>query len=206
MTHWSVIAALAGALLVFGVAPAAAAEGGGGAGDLVFPAINLLLLIAVLVYFARKPIQRFFADRREGVQEELQQAAALRDEATRRYAEWQRKLVDLDAEIERLRAVSRERTELERERMLADARAAAERIRADARAAVEQELRSARVQLREEAADLAIGLAAERLRGEVTDADRDRLLDEFIERIGQASDQDGPSARDGGNGSGSGRS
>lgn len=205
MTRGTIVATLGGALLAGAAGPALASEGGG-AGDLFYPVLNLLLLIAVLVYFARQPIQRFFADRRDGVQEELKRAADLREEAARRCAEWQRKLVGLDAEIERIRALSRERTELERERMLADARAAAERIRADAGAAVQQELRNAREQLREEAADLAIGLASERLRGEVSGADRDRLLDEFIERI-ERSTESGAAAHPGaGNGSESGRS
>jgi F0F1-type ATP synthase membrane subunit b/b' len=45
------------------------------------------------------------------------------------------------------------------------------------------ELRRAREELREEATQLALKLATERLEREVTDADRDRLLDEFIDRI-----------------------
>jgi F0F1-type ATP synthase membrane subunit b/b' len=45
------------------------------------------------------------------------------------------------------------------------------------------ELRRAREVLREEAAQLAIELAGERLAREVTDTDRDRLVDEFIDLI-----------------------
>ena len=64
-----------------------------------------------------------------------------------------------------------------------DARATAERIRRDAAAAVDQELRRAQTQLREEAADLALELAATKLRDQVGDSDRDRLVDEFITRV-----------------------
>ena len=52
---------------------------------------------------------------------------------------------------------------------------------------VEQELRRAREQLRDEASALSIQLASELLRAQVTDTDRDRLLDEFTAKIEQPS-------------------
>ena len=155
--------------------------------DLIWRVVNLALLLAVLFVFARKPIQAFFQDRRDRIQGELQSAAQLHKEAEQRYAKWQRQLVDLDAELERVRATARERAEAERERILADARAAAERIRSDAHVAVEQELRRAREQLRQEASALSIQLASELLQAQVTDTDRDRLLDEFTAKIEQPS-------------------
>ena len=66
---------------------------------------------------------------------------------------------------------------------MADATAAAARIRTDAQAAIDQELRRAQSRLREEAADLALELAAGKLKDQVGDSDRDRLIDEFITRI-----------------------
>ncbi len=175
------------ALAVLMPASALAASGENATADLLWRVANLALLLGVLVVFARKPMQAFFQDRRERIQGELQSAAQLRKEAEQRYAKWQRQLVDLDAELERLRATARERAEAERERILADARAAAERIRSDAHVAVEQELRRAREQLREEASALSIQLASELLQAQVTDTDRDRLLDEFTAKIEQPS-------------------
>jgi F-type H+-transporting ATPase subunit b len=175
------------ALAVLTPAPALAASGESGLTDLIWRVVNLALLLAVLFVFARKPMQAFFQDRRDRIQGELQSAAQLRKEAEQRYAKWQRQLLDLDAELERVRATARERAEAERERILADAHAAAERIRSDAHVAVEQELRRARDQLREEASALSIQLASELLQSQVTDTDRDRLLDEFIAKIEQPS-------------------
>jgi F-type H+-transporting ATPase subunit b len=172
-----------GLAALLSVAPIAARAAGDGVGSLVWPALNLLLLLGVLFALARKPIQGYFRDRRDRIQEELADAAQLRSEAEERYARWQRQLVDLDTELEEIRATARQRAADERERILADAHAAAERIRRDASAAVEQEVRKARTELREEASDLSIQLAAELLRGEVSDLDRDRLLDEFIQKI-----------------------
>ncbi len=168
----------------------------GGLQTLFWPAINLVILIAALVYFTRKPLQAFFEQRRSKIQGELQSAADQLATAETTYAKWQRRMIDLEGELDEIRATSRERAEAERQRIIEDARAAAERIRRDATAAVELELRRARDTLREEATQLAIDLAAERLTREVTDADRDRLVDEFIDLIASTPDS-GASQREG---------
>jgi F-type H+-transporting ATPase subunit b len=182
----------AGGIAACVAAPARGAGGEGGSiGELFYVTLNFVILIAVLVYFARKPIREFFADRRERIRSDLKQAADLRAEAESHYAQWQRKLVDLETEIDAIRGTARERAEAERERILAEAEAAAARSRSDAHAAVEQELRRARAKLREEASDLAVAIAAEALRDRVTAADRDRLLDEFIETIERPTQRSG---------------
>jgi F-type H+-transporting ATPase subunit b len=174
-------------LLIVSLAPPALASEGGG-GGLLFPIVNFVLLVAVIVYFAGKPIREFFNGRRAAIQGDLHAAAEFRREAEARYAKWQRKLVDLEAELEQIRATSRERAEAERERIVADAKAAAERIRSEATAAIEQELRRSREVLTEDAANLAVELAGDLLREHVTDGDRDRLVTEFIERIERTAD------------------
>jgi F-type H+-transporting ATPase subunit b len=188
-------AAFAGLLALASAAPAAASEGGsGGLGDLAWPALNLVILIAALVYFGRRPIQDFFASRQDRIRDDLDAAASALAEAEARHTDWQRKLVELDAEMARIREQARERAEAERRHILADASAAAERIRNDARAAVDQELRRAREELRREAAELALEIAAETLRARVTDADRSRLVDEFIGTI-ERGGREAPPAR-----------
>lgn len=174
--------------LVLLATPALAGEGGegGGSGEFVYHAVNLLILLAVLFYFARKPVRAFFSDRHSAIRGELDEAARLRKEAEQRFAKWQRKLVDLERELEEIRTTARERAATEREHILADARAAAERTRRDATAAIEREVRRARVALREEASDLAVEAAAGMLREQVGPADRERLVDEFIARIESA--------------------
>lgn len=149
----------------------------------IYQGINLLLLLAVLVYFGRRPIREYFAVRRDGIQSDLGQAADLLSEAEQRNAELQRRLVDLSSEIEGIREQANRRAEDEAERILADARATADRIRRDAHASVEQELRRAKASLREEAADLALEIAARKLAEQVSSSDRERLVDEFITRV-----------------------
>lgn len=160
---------------------------GGGEGDLlhdlVFPWVNLLLLFAVLFFAARKPLRAFFADRRAHIQDDLASAAQLKSDAESRLSEWQGKLAELESEIAQLRDGARSRAEAEGQAILADAEATAERIRRDAQAAIDQELLRSRAALREEAADLAVELAGRVLEQQVSDGDRSRLVDEFIESV-----------------------
>ena len=187
-----IVRGLAAAGLLMLAAGTARAASDAGLSDLIYPALNLSLLLGVLFYYARKPVQAFFQDRRDRIRGELETAAELRKQAEVRHAHWQRQLIDLEAETDRIRAAALERAESERERILDDARVAAERIRTDARAAIEQEVRRARNQLREKAADLSLKLASEILRSQVTDSDNDRLVDEFIRKIEEpASNGDG---------------
>ncbi len=163
------------ALLLAGPAHAA-----GGAMEIVWQAVNLLVLLGVLVYFGRKPIVNFFADRRSQIQTDLEESARLLETAESRYAEWQRKLIELDQETQTIKSDGVRNAERDAQTILADARAAAERIERDAKAAIEQELRRAQGELRAEAVVLATQMAEQILEQQLASADHERLLDDFI--------------------------
>ena len=177
------------ALLLLLAAPALAAGGGEEQEsllDLLYPPMNLVILIAVLFYFGRKPVQAFFGERRSGIRGELDDAAQLKKDAEENFSKWQRRLANLERELEEIRTTARERAETEREHILAAAQESAERVRRDATTAIEREVRRAHDRLREEASDLAVELAAGMLREQVGPSDRERLLDEFITRVENA--------------------
>jgi len=145
--------------------------------------VNLLILVGVLVYFTRKPVLSYLGDRRSGIQENLEGAEQLLRDSEARLRDWQARVDGMEAEAADIRRTAQAAAEQERERIIADAHTMAERIERDATSAVERETRRARVALREEASELAVELAAGLLRDGVTDQDRDRLVDEFVERL-----------------------
>ncbi len=175
------------------LAPRAAMAAGGGEGsdpvmDLIYQMGNFVLLIAVIFFVARKPVMAYLAERRTQIKDDLDKAAELLSTAEARQAEIQARLRDLEAQLEEIQELSKQRAEEESERILAKARAAAERIQSDALEATAQELLRAQRELRAEAAGLAVELAGEILKEQVVDADRQRLLDEFITRVEPRSD------------------
>ena len=181
------------AVVASALAPASAfAEGGDGDGHggspwtLIWQGVNVLILIGVIVHFAGPSIKVFFAGRRDEIATQIDRASALLAEAEARVAEWNGRMTRLDSEIAEIGRTTRERAEIERQRILADANRSADRIRRDAGVAVEQETARARDQLRADATRLAVELAADLLRQHMTDTDRNRLVDEFVEQIASA--------------------
>jgi F-type H+-transporting ATPase subunit b len=180
---------IAFALLAVALVPGSAlAESGHGEGHgspwtLIWQGVNVVILVGVLLHFGGPSIKAFFAGRRQDIATQIDRAAALLAEAEARVAEWNGRMARLDSEIAEIGRTTRERAEIERQRIVADATRSAERIRRDAGIAIEQETARARDQLRADATRLAVELAADLLRQHVTDADRNRLVDEFIQQI-----------------------
>jgi len=172
---------LAGLLALAPSAAQAASEGG--SSTFLWEIFNIVLLVTVLVWVARKPVLTYLADRRDRIRDDMEASERLLRDADERLAEWTDKTEQLDAAVAEIRQLTRERAERERARILDEAERVAERIRRDAEAAVDRELGRARSELSQEAADLAIELAERMLEQNVTDADRARLVDEFVERL-----------------------
>jgi F-type H+-transporting ATPase subunit b len=185
-------------LLLLAASPAAASEEGGGLKDFLFEAGNLLALLAVLVYLGRKPVLNYLSERRLRIQENLASSERLMREAEARLSEWRERAARLDDEVETLRRMASERAEQEKAQILEDARVTAERIRRDAESGVSREVERAKQVLRDEAADLAVELAGKLLQDQVTDGDRDRLVDEFVAEIEADVKTEGPDGSQGG--------
>jgi F-type H+-transporting ATPase subunit b len=184
-------------LLLLTGSPAAASEGKG-LMEFALEVGNLLLLLGVLVYLGRKPVLNFLSERRQRILDNLASSERLLKDAEARLAEWAQRAERLGDEVEELRRVGRERAEQERSKILEDARLTAERIKRDAASGVAREVERAKQALRDEAADLAVELAGKLLQQQVTDGDRDRLVDEFVAEIGAGSASPAPTRTPGG--------
>ncbi len=174
-------------------APSFAAGGEGEGSHVFWEVFNLLLLIAVLIFVTRKSVTAFLKNRRDQVANNLRESEELLTESKERLAELERKSGNLDEQLVEIRREATERAEREAEAIIADARETAARIERDATGAVEREVLRAKQQLRAEASELAIELAAERLKSDVSDADRTRLVDEFIARVSDGASASGTS-------------
>ena len=117
--------------------------------------VNLILLIGVLFFLARKPASNYLADRRTGIETDLKTAEQLLRDAEARLAECNARVARLDREVDdikRARAVGAQ----EAERIVADAKRAPSASATTPRAPSSAKVRRARTQLRKEAAELAV--------------------------------------------------
>ncbi len=173
------------------LAPAALAAGdqaahGANWGVLALHTVNFAFLLYLLNRFARKPILDFLAQRSQGIRADLDAAQAGLATAESELATLRDRLGDLDNEARRIVAAAEEVALSEQQRAIERANDTAARLREDARRVAQQEIERARGVLRDEAADLAAVLAAEILRDKLTPADDKRLVQEFIDHIGDA--------------------
>ncbi len=171
------------ALLVTTLLAAPAFAAGEGGGSHFWEALNLLILVGVLILVSRKPVMSYLKSRHDEVADNLSSSEKLLKESEARLAELKHKTENLDEELADIRRETAERAEREAAEIVAEAKSTAARIERDAESAVERETLRAQQVLRQEAAELAMELAAERLRNEVNDDDRSRLVDEFVERV-----------------------
>jgi F-type H+-transporting ATPase subunit b len=184
-----IAAALALVALSAGVACAAGGDGHADSGvvakDFAWRILDFSLMIGILIYFLTKPIRNGLAGRREGIEKALSDAVAAREAAEAKFAEYDSKLSKAAAEIEEISLSIRREGELERERILANAKEMAEKITAEAEKTAESEILRARTELRQEASRLAITLAEELLKKQMTAGDQARLVDEYVSKVGE---------------------
>jgi F-type H+-transporting ATPase subunit b len=149
------------------------------------PPLGALLINTAIVYwliyrFGKKPLREALARRKSNLLRGIEEASALRDEARRRFSEYEEKLARMDQELERLRQEMREAGEAERTRVLAEARARGERLEREARVTVELELKQARDELIAEAVRRAVAEARQLMQREILPTDQLRLLNDYL--------------------------
>jgi F-type H+-transporting ATPase subunit b len=169
-----------------------AAHGFLGVPTIVWQAANLVLFLVLLVVLLKKPLSKFFGDRRREVEERNRKAEADRRRAEELKAEIDGRLVGIETEIERLRSQAKSDVEAERTELLNQAEADAKRIVARGALDIDTRVREARAELTAFAADLAVEIADDLLRKAVTPEDQARLVDEGAEALRKLAANRGP--------------
>lgn len=194
-TGWARVAAVAAQPAMWAVcaaaAPAAWAAEGGEGGDpwmtLMWKGINFVILWAVIIFFARKPVAAMFRaaaqearDALEGRRERARKAEEATDEQRSR-------IENLEAELERLLNEAREEARAEHERMVAEAHTHAERIKTSVQLQVEQSFNRARQELQADLARETVNLAEKMIRERMDDSARERIVTRAIDDLGAGS-------------------
>ena len=176
-----VLLVLAGCLL--GAEPLLAADGSeGGWGIWLFIGrlFNLAVVVGLLVWVARKPLANFYASRSESIREQLAEAQRARAEAEAKLAEIESKMSRLDQELGEMKAAAEKDAELEYKRLVEAADEESRKIVGKAKEEIEGITREAYLDLKAHAAELAVTLAGQKIKGQITEEDRRRLFENFL--------------------------
>ena len=164
----------------------------------VYPArwTNFLLLLALLYWMLvipPKPIYDTFdfpglkvilSARAQSIIAARDEAARQREEAAALLTESEERLAKIDDEVGALVEVARADAGRERERAEADAREQARKVPEIAERELQSERLTAQRQLRAFVADLAVGMAQRTLEEHLSDEDQDRLIRDYLLRLG----------------------
>ncbi len=151
---------------------------------LTWRVINTVALIALLIYFVKKPLVTFFAERKDQIRRDLAEALEQREEALQLLAEYKEKLAGMEKEVDRMRVELRKAAESDSEKVMANAERMSGAIVESAKMTAEQEVRKARESLRNEAVELAVQLAETMIREKITEKDRKRIVEDYLVKVG----------------------
>ena len=142
--------------------------------------LNAAILYFILFKLLGKPILDGLRTRKETILRGMDDAARMKRDAETRLEDYEEKLDHIDDEIVRVRNEMREAGQLERERILKDAKERRARMERDAKILIEQELKAAREELMREAVRAAVSSAQSTLQAKISSSDQQRLADEYI--------------------------
>lgn len=158
-------------------------EHGGGLVDVIARLVNFAILAGTLFYLLRSPIRKYLADRGTEIRSDLVKAADTRTAAAAQIEEINRRMKALPRELDELRAQGAQEIAAEEARIRAAAAAERERLLTQARREIDLQVKVAERDLVAFAADLAVGVASDRIQKNITDDDQKRLIDRYVQQL-----------------------
>jgi F-type H+-transporting ATPase subunit b len=146
---------------------------------------NFVLLAAGLGYLFKKNAGPCFAARGKQIQRDMLDAQEQRKEAEHRAAAVDRRLANLETEIAALRADSQAEAKAETERSMQHTAAELAKIQAHAEAEIVSAGKAARMDLKRYSAELAVQLAEQKIRAEMSPEAQDNLVRGFVHDLQQ---------------------
>jgi F-type H+-transporting ATPase subunit b len=168
-----------------GEASEAAAEHGSQWMPTIARLFNFALLAGTLFYLLRSPLALYLANRSTQIRERLVKARDMRSAAAAEQEAVARKMQSLPAELDALRKAGAEEVAAEESRLRHTADAERDRLLEMTRRDISVQLRFAERTLIRRAADLAVDVAAARVKTTITDADQIRLVDRYLLQVGK---------------------
>lgn len=170
-------------LLIFLVPGALAAGQTGGwrpTYDLIMRWLNFVILVLVLVKFAWRPLVDFLTGKKEEIAHDIRRMEEEKEQAARKVAEAHKKIEDSSVRFENLKERIIRQGEKRKQAIIAEAQSESKILLESVKRKIDSQVRQAKSTLRSEIIDMAVNLAIERLPGQVTEKDNQKLLDQFL--------------------------
>jgi F-type H+-transporting ATPase subunit b len=150
---------------------------------LIMQCLNFGILLLVLYGWLWEPMLAALDKRRARIRQQLDAAAGSIDEAEKLRKRRNEELSELRRERADIIEQAKTLGEQEREEIVERARREAERLMQQTQERLAEEARRARMALREEIAEIAVSVATEALKRQITPEDHDRLISDVTEAM-----------------------
>lgn len=151
--------------------------------DLLWRVVNFAILLWILIKFTGKPLKNYFANRREVLIKAIDEAREAKEAAERLYREYEKKIAGLDDEVKELESRIRSEAEAEKQRILSEAEQFAVKVKRQAEQMANQEVIMAKRRLKDEAANLSMQAAEKMIKENISAADRDKMVENYLEKV-----------------------
>ncbi len=171
---------------VVGIVLASSGEAGGTKGWVAtdtYRVMNFTVLAVGLFLVMRKPVSKALNARIKGIEEQLVELEAKKKEAEKQLAAYNEKFATLEAEADKLIDEYIRQGNEAKERILAEAQAAAEKLEEQARRNIEHEFKQTKLKLKEEVLVKALAKAEELIKNKITAQDHEKLVEEYLEKV-----------------------
>lgn len=153
--------------------------------DLLGRFMNFTILVIVLVVVVKKfKVKDMLTARIDEIRQRLDDLKTEKEETESKYREAEKKVREFEGEKQDIIEEYKKEGEAEKEKIIAEAQQRSAQILKQAELTIQQEMQSAKKKLREGVVELAAQRAGEIMAKEMTDKDQDRLVNEFIKKVG----------------------
>lgn len=148
---------------------------------------NLFIQMYLIKRFLFKPINNILEKRKAMADAELQNAVQAKEEAHAMKAEYEQNMQDAKNKANEILVSAQKTAAIQSEEMLKEATAQAAALKAKAESDIAQEKRKAVNEIKGEIGGMAMEIAGKVIEREICEEDHEKLIDEFISNVGDAS-------------------
>ena len=148
---------------------------------------NLFIQLWLIKKFLFKPISEVLEKRRKLTDDELKGARESKEKAEAMKKEYESSLTTAQAEAAEIVASAQKEAQTKAENIVKEAEQQAAGIKARAEADIEQEKKKAINEAKDTIGGLAMDIAGKVVEKEINENDHKKLIDEFINNVGEAS-------------------
>ena len=153
---------------------------------IILQILNLLLQMYLFKRFLLKPVQNILAKRQELANSELEAATAARTEAENARDAYEQHLSGAREEAASLVRSAAQTAQSRSEQIIMEAKEEAAAIRAKASNDIAQERKNAVNEIKDEISGIAVSIASKVVEKEISEADHEKLIQDFIDQMGEA--------------------